>query len=772
MLDVLQKLFVSNQFIPHGHCYLWQPELVWLHILSDALIALAYYSIPITLVYFVRKRQDLPFNWIFLLFGTFIIACGTSHLMEIWTLWHPTYWLSGLIKSITAIVSVYTALELVPLVPKALALPSPAQLEAANRELQREIAERKQVEATLRETEERFRSAFDSAAIGMALVATDGRWLQVNRALCEIIGYCEQEMLAMTFQDITHPDDLDADLNYMQQILNREIRCYQIEKRYFHSSGHVVWILLNVSLVATRENETLYFIAQIQDITERKRAEQRLVAQYAVTHISAESTTVRAAYPQILQAICASLRWDVGELWSLDWQANVLRCVETWQSPSLEASFVQVNRQMTFAPNVGLPGRVWASSQPLWISDVVKDANFHQAEIAARVGLHGAFGFPILDGNQRLGVITFFSREIQQIDTDLLQMMAAIGSHIGQFIKRKQVEEALQRQLAAVEAAIDGIAILNQNSEYVYLNKAHAQMFGYNSSAELVGKTWKEFYYPDEISRIEAEIFPILRQKGHWQGEATAKKLDGSTFAEEISLTFTEDNSLVCVCHDISDRKQIESQIKASLQEKEVLLKEVHHRVKNNLQIIDSLFRHQCRKIKDQHIIEILKQCQNRVYSMALLHEKLYQSKDLSTINFPEYIKSIVCNLFDTQSFKRPLPKIISNIADNFLNIETALPCGLIINELVSNCYKYAFPKDEQGEININFYTNNEELVLSVKDNGIGISEDFDINKTQTLGLRLVKSLVRQLNGAIAINSSGGTEFIITIPRVKDAINT
>ena len=113
MLEVLKNLFASGGFIPHGHCYLWRHELVWLHVVSDSLIAIAYYSIPITLVYFVRKRVDLPFDWIFLMFGAFIIACGTTHVMEIWTLWHPTYWLSGFLKAITAVVSIYKTAELV-----------------------------------------------------------------------------------------------------------------------------------------------------------------------------------------------------------------------------------------------------------------------------------------------------------------------------------------------------------------------------------------------------------------------------------------------------------------------------------------------------------------------------------------------------------------------------------------------------------------------------------------------------------------------------------
>ena len=122
-------------FIPHGHCYLWKPGLVSLHVISDTLIALSYYSIPITLFYFVNKRKDLPFNWIFLLFSGFIVACGTTHIMEIWTLWFPTYWVSGLIKALTAIISVFTAVQLIPLVPQALALPSPAELERANEEI-------------------------------------------------------------------------------------------------------------------------------------------------------------------------------------------------------------------------------------------------------------------------------------------------------------------------------------------------------------------------------------------------------------------------------------------------------------------------------------------------------------------------------------------------------------------------------------------------------------------------------------------------------------
>jgi signal transduction histidine kinase len=141
-MGLLERLFSTNEFMPHGMCYEWDPNVIRLHVVSDALIALSYYSIPLTLLYFVRKRKDLAFDWMFLCFAIFIVACGTTHLMEIYNIWHPVYWLSGLIKAVTAFVSVLTAILLIRLVPQALALPSPDQLRKTNEALQNEIRER------------------------------------------------------------------------------------------------------------------------------------------------------------------------------------------------------------------------------------------------------------------------------------------------------------------------------------------------------------------------------------------------------------------------------------------------------------------------------------------------------------------------------------------------------------------------------------------------------------------------------------------------------
>lgn len=175
------RLTASQDFMPHAYCYMWNIKLIWLHVVSDALIFLSYLSIPLTLVYFARRRRDIPFNWMFLCFGTFIIACGFTHGMEIWTLWHANYWLSGAIKAITALASVTTAILLVKLVPKMLALPSPAELQA-------EITHRERAEA-------RSRGLLETAPDAIVVVDQNGEIVLVNAQTEKVFGYQREELL-------------------------------------------------------------------------------------------------------------------------------------------------------------------------------------------------------------------------------------------------------------------------------------------------------------------------------------------------------------------------------------------------------------------------------------------------------------------------------------------------------------------------------------------------------------------------------------------------
>ncbi len=219
----------------------------------------------------------------------------------------------------------------------------------------------------------------------------------------------------------------------------------------------------------------------------------------------------------------------------------------------------------------------------------------------------------------------------------------------------------------------------------------------------------------------------------------------------------------------ITERKEADEKIKASLREKEVLLQEIHHRVKNNMQIISSLLKLQSRHIKDERALEIFKSSQNRVLSMASIHDRLYKSKDFARVDFGEYTQGLVISLFKVYGIDPKAIKTDIRIKEVFLNVNTAIPCGLIINELVSNSLKHAFPDDRKGEIRISMHPlkgNEFELIFS--DNGIGISEDIDVRNTESLGLHLVTILVEdQLQGEIKLNRDKGSEFQIKMRRAK-----
>ncbi|HYP17697.1 MAG TPA: PAS domain S-box protein [Opitutus sp.] len=263
-------------FMPHGYCYLWSPWLLFWQVSMDVLIGTAYLVISAILLRIVRQRRDVPFNGVALSFAAFILACGATHFLEAWNVWHAQYWASAYLKMITAAASVGTAFYIFRLQPAILQLPNPRQLAALNAQLELRVTELKQTEAALRASEEHFRTAFDFAGIGMAMVAPDGRWLRVNHRVCEITGYTEAELLGTTFQAITHPDDLAGDLEQVEKLRSGAKRFYQREKRYLHKQGHPVAIRLTVALLRDAAGAPLHFVSQIEDISDRKRLEEQL----------------------------------------------------------------------------------------------------------------------------------------------------------------------------------------------------------------------------------------------------------------------------------------------------------------------------------------------------------------------------------------------------------------------------------------------------------------------------------------------------------------
>ncbi|MHC9539314.1 MAG: histidine kinase dimerization/phosphoacceptor domain -containing protein [Vulcanimicrobiota bacterium] len=247
--------------------------------------------------------------------------------------------------------------------------------------------------------------------------------------------------------------------------------------------------------------------------------------------------------------------------------------------------------------------------------------------------------------------------------------------------------------------------------------------------------------------------------------ELKLEKKDGSPYWCEVRAALLKKDGkpsrVLIVSKDITERRDAELQLKTSLKEKEILLKEIHHRVKNNMQIISSLLNLQAVQAKDPTLTELLQESKNRVRSMALIHEKLYRSTDLAHIDFSEYIRSLTESLFKT--FRKRGVSYSVESKDAYLDIDKAIPCGLILNELISNTLKHAFPDGKTGKVSISFsISDDRQAVLSVSDNGIGFPPGLDCSSTSTLGIQLVNDLTSQLGGSVALSREKGAAFMIT----------
>src|SRR5450631_1628583 len=314
----------------------------------------------------------------------------------------------------------------------------------------------------LREREARIRRLVDSNIIGIFIWDFEGRILEANDEFLRMVSYDREDLVSgrIRWADLTPSDWRDRNNARIEQQKSSG-RFEPFEKEYTRKDGTRVPVLIGGATFEEGGNQGVAFVL---DLTERKRLEERLRVQHTVAQILAEAATIEEAAPRILRAMGECLGWDVGALWRVAREAEALRCVELWHKASIAVpKFERVSREFTFVPGLGLPGRVWSSLEPEYIPDVVPDENFPRGPIAEREGLHAAFGFPILLGGEVLGVIEFFSREIGQPDQELLNMLATIGSQIGQFTERKRAEEAL-RHMQMELAHANRVATMGQLS--------------------------------------------------------------------------------------------------------------------------------------------------------------------------------------------------------------------------------------------------------------------------------------------------------------------
>lgn len=316
--------------------------------------------------------------------------------------------------------------------------------------IKRDITERKRAEAALRQSEQELADFFDNAPIGLHWVGNDGTILRANQSELDLLGYSHDEYVGRNIRDFHCDQEVIEDI--LNRLTNGEV-LHDYEARLCCKDGSIRNVRINSSVY--RNNGTfIHTRCFTHDITDRKLTEKRLALQYAVSKILSRSIDFVDGTHDILQTVCESLGWQVGVLWSVDYQDGVLRYVDIWYETSIEVNeFEAASRKRTFEKGVGLPGRVWSTAKPAWIPNLVRDSNFPRATAAATSGLRGAFGFPILLGEEVVGVMEFFSREIRQPDEQLLNIIGSLSSQIGQFHELRRAEEKLAQLLVSERSA-------------------------------------------------------------------------------------------------------------------------------------------------------------------------------------------------------------------------------------------------------------------------------------------------------------------------------
>jgi PAS domain S-box-containing protein len=357
----------------------------------------------------------------------------------------------------------------------------------------------------------------------------------------------------------------------------------------------------------------------------------------------------------------------------------------------------------------------------------------------------------------------FYELEVHQIE---LEMQNEELRRVQQ-----ELEESRNRYFELYDLAPVGYFTL-ANGTIVEMNLTGASMLGIERRS-LIKERFSRFVAPDYQDEYYLFNKRVLEKRDKQTCDLKLLKKDGTLFYVNLEGITAEDSKGIkqirATFADISERKHAEEQVKISLEEKKLLLKEVHHRVKNNMQVISSILSLQSSSLKDEKTVSVFMQCQDRIKSMAIVHEKLYQSENLSEISFQSYANTLVETIFRSYNKEGDKISLKLDVEDIFLDIDTVIPIGLILNELVTNSVKYAFEGQEKGEIKITFReVDKDKLELKIRDNGIGLPDGFDIRNADSLGLKLVFLLAEgQLKGRVDVNRNGGTEFQITFQRAK-----
>jgi len=655
----------------------------------------------------------------------------------------------------------------------------------------KDITDLKSTEEALRESEEKFRSLAVSTPVGIMLYQ-DNRFIYSNPAAEEGCGYSKEELRLMNFWDFVHPDytELVKERGRARQKGEKPVNRYEL--KIITKNGKERWIyLIGSSLMFSGRPAG---IISVTDITDRKATEAR------IEHLNSVLLAVRDLSPVIthetdpvrliMQAPEVLTRTNgFHNVWValFDDSGHVTAAAESGLS---EEVFRQIRECLDTGVLPPCVRSALAEEGVIVTEDPASDCPDCPLSTTCIEG-RAAMTTRLESGGRVYGIIsltipgTFVTLDEEQALFMEVARDIAFALHVIDMEKERVT--AHQRMIDILEFLPDATFVIDSDGKVITWNRAMEEMTGVKAE-EMIGKGDYEYAVPFYGERREILIDLVfagedeVMQKGysdiHRDGDiliadTTLPRPLGKTEVLMVTASPLYDSSGRVVgaiesIRDITDRKQMEDEIVQSLKEKEVLLKEIHHRVKNNIQVISSLFNIQVKQTKDPGVKEIFREMQNKVKSIALIHEKLYQSERFSQINYGDYLNDIATYMLQSYGVDPTRVSVHINSEDVTIDINKAVPCSLIINELLSNAFKHAFPGERTGEIVIDFRKKDEKNIIRFSDNGVGLAEAVTLDHPETLGMQLIKGLTHQLNGTISVDRTGGTKYTIIFPADSD----
>jgi PAS domain S-box-containing protein len=568
----------------------------------------------------------------------------------------------------------------------------------------------------------------------LIVLGSDLRVLSANRSFYGAFKVKPEETIGNLIYDLGNRQwDIPWLRTLLEDILpkNNKFDDYEVE-HIFSGVGHKI-MLLNARRITHKELGTQMILLALEDITERKRIERLLKAN-------------EAKYQELVQNVNSIIL-------KMDTDGKV-----TFFNTFAEMFFDYAEKELLGRPVVGtiVPE---TGSDGFDLDFMIKDIEINPEKYVNNENEN-------MRRNGERVWVAWTNKAIRDENGKVIEILC-IGNDI---TERRRLENELkdyeERFRRLFETAKDGLLLIDkQTANIVNVNPAIVEMLGYFSE-EFIGKKLKDIGLLKDIKDFKETIRELIQAGFINYEDVSAETKQGQLINVDIHLV-DRARFIQCNVRDITERKQAEEEIARSLKEKTVMLREIHDRVKNNLAVIISLLSIQARGIADVSVRVKLREIENRLFSMALIHDNLYNAADLAHIDFKEYLKTLVGRIADT--YKRNDVTISVEMESIAIDVNVGIPCSQIVNELVSNSLKHGFPERRKGTIRVGITTDSKgNHVLFVEDNGIGLPSDVDFRNTSSLGLQLVNGLSRQIRGKVELSREVGTRVRITFPGTQD----